>query len=110
MDNYSRCSLRSGTGSYGGCRKQRERNSQKAFGKKKDVYKRQRILVVISAILTAGILFSLILYILVNGVVHLKPELFAWEFNTDNMSMMPAIISTVYITALSLLMAVPIGI
>ena len=69
-----------------------------------------RILVVISAILTAGILFSLILYILVNGVVHLKPELFAWEFNTDNMSMMPAIISTVYITALSLLMAVPIGI
>ena len=35
MDNYSRCSLRSGTGSYGGCRKQRERNSQKAFGKKK---------------------------------------------------------------------------
>ena len=30
-----------------------------------------RILVVISAILTAGILFSLILYILVNGVVHL---------------------------------------
>ena len=69
-----------------------------------------RILVVISAILTAGILFSLILYILLNGVVHLKPELFAWEFNTDNMSMMPSIISTVYITALSLLMAVPIGI
>ena len=43
-------------------------------------------------------------------MVHLKPELFAWEYNTSNMSMMPAIISTVYITALSLLMAVPIGI
>ena len=69
-----------------------------------------RILVILSAVITTGILFSLIIYILVNGVVHLKPELFAWEYNTDNMSMMPAIISTVYITFLSLLMAVPTGI
>ena len=69
-----------------------------------------RILVILSAVITTGILFSLIIYILVNGVVHLKPELFAGEYNTDNMSMMPAIISTVYITFLSLLMAVPTGI
>ena len=69
-----------------------------------------RILVILSAVITTGILFSLIIYILVNGVVHLRPELFAWEYNTDNMSMMPAIISTVYITFLSLLMAVPTGI
>ena len=69
-----------------------------------------RILVLISAIFTIGVLFSLIIYILVNGVANLSPRLFEWEFNTDNMSMMPAIISTVYITALSLLMAVPVGI
>ena len=69
-----------------------------------------RILVLISAIYTIGVLFSLIIYILVNGVANLSPRLFEWEFNTDNMSMMPAIISTVYITALSLLMAVPVGI
>ena len=69
-----------------------------------------RILVILSAVITTGILFSLIIYILVNGVVHLRPELFAWEYNTDNISMMPAIISTVYITFLSLLMAVPTGI
>lgn len=69
-----------------------------------------RILVLISAIFTIGVLFSLIIYILVNGVSNLSPRLFEWEFNTDNMSMMPAIISTVYITALSLLMAVPVGI
>ena len=69
-----------------------------------------RILVILSAVITTGILFSLIIYILVNGVVHLRPELFAWEYNTDNMSMMPAIISTVYITFMSLLMAVPTGI
>ena len=69
-----------------------------------------RILVLISAIFTIGVLFSLIIYILVNGVANLSPRLFEWEFNTDNMSMMPAIISTVYITALSLLMAGPVGI
>ena len=68
------------------------------------------ICVILAAIITVGILFSLIIYILVNGVVHLKPELFAWEYNTSNMSMMPAIISTVLITALTLLMAVPVGI
>ena len=66
--------------------------------------------VIPAAAITVGVLFSLIIYILVNGVVHLKPELFAREYNTNNMSMMPAIISTVYITALSLLMAVPVGI
>ena len=68
------------------------------------------ILVLLSAVVTVGVLFSLIIYILVNGVTHLKPELFAWEFNTDNMSMMPAIVSTVYMTVLSLIMAVPVGI
>lgn len=57
------------------------------------------ICVILAAAITVGVLFSLIIYILVNGVVHLKPELFAWEYNTSNMSMMPAIISTVYITA-----------
>ena len=68
------------------------------------------ILVLLSAAVTVGVLFSLIIYILVNGVTHLKPELFAWEFNTENMSMMPAIVTTLYMTALSLLMAVPVGV
>lgn len=68
------------------------------------------ILIVLSAAITAGVLVSLIVYILVNGISHIRPELFAWEFTTDNMSMMPAIISTIYMTVLSLVMAVPIGI
>lgn len=68
------------------------------------------ILVMLSAAITVGVLLALIIYILINGVMHIKPELFAWEFNTDNMSMMPAIVTTVYITLLSLLMAVPVGI
>ena len=69
-----------------------------------------RILVVLSAAITVLVLFSLIVYILVNSITHIKPELFAWEYNTSNMSMMPAIVSTVYITILSLAMAVPAGV
>ena len=68
------------------------------------------MLVVLSAVLTIGVLFALIFYILINGVSHIKPELFAWEFNTDNMSMMPAIVSTIYMTVLALAMAVPAGV
>ncbi|MBE7070914.1 MAG: phosphate ABC transporter permease PstA, partial [Ruminococcaceae bacterium] len=68
------------------------------------------ICVILSAVITTCILFSLIIYIIANGVSHLKPELFAWEYNTDNMSMMPAIVTTIYMTILSLLMAVPVGV
>ncbi len=68
------------------------------------------ILVMMSICITLGVLLLLIGYILINGVPNLKPELFEWKFNSSNMSMMPAIISTVYMTILSLIMAVPIGI
>ena len=68
------------------------------------------VLVSLSALITAALVISLVVYILVKGIPNLNAGLFAWEYNTSNMSMMPAIISTVYITALSLLMAVPVGI
>ena len=69
-----------------------------------------RVLIILSAVITIGVLFSLIMYILINGISHLTPELFAWKFSTDNMSMMPAIISTLYMIVLSLLIAVPAGV
>lgn len=69
-----------------------------------------RVLIIASAVVTAGIIVSLIGYILINGLSHIRPELFAWTFNTDNMSMMPAIISTLYMAVLSLAMAVPVGV
>ena len=39
-----------------------------------------------------------------------KPSLFAWEYNTDNVSMMPAIINTIVMTFVTLLFAVPVGV
>lgn len=69
-----------------------------------------RILVWGSAFVTVGILVLLIGYILVQGIPHLKPSLFAWNYNTDNVSMMPAIINTIVMTFMVLLIAVPIGV
>lgn len=68
------------------------------------------VLVVLSAIITLTVLVALLVYILAKGIPNLKPELFEWEYNTSNVSMMPAIINTVTITVLSLLFAVPAGI
>ncbi|MCD8370769.1 MAG: phosphate ABC transporter permease PstA [Clostridiales bacterium] len=68
------------------------------------------ILVSLSAFLTVMVLFFLLFYILVHGIPYLTPELFAWEYNSENVSMMPAIVNTIVMTALSLLVAVPLGI
>ena len=68
------------------------------------------LLVMLSAVITVGILVFLVGYILINGVPNIKPELFEWEYNTTNVSMLPSIINTVYMTGLTLLMAVPVGV
>ena len=62
----------------------------------------------------AGITFLVLLfligYILVMGIPNLSPKLFAWEYTTENVSMLPAIVTTVMLTGLSLLIAVPVGV
>jgi len=47
---------------------------------------------------------------MIKGIPNIKPELFQWEYNTLNMSLMPALINTVIMTLISLLIAAPIGI
>ncbi|MHB1315981.1 MAG: phosphate ABC transporter permease PstA [Christensenellales bacterium] len=69
-----------------------------------------RLLVYFAAGLTVAVLLFLVGYILIKGVPHLSPELFSWEYSTDNVSLMPALISTVFMTFLSLLIAVPLGV
>ena len=69
-----------------------------------------RWLVRIAALLTAAVLLFLIGYILVMGIPNLKPSLFEWEYNSDNVSLMPALINTVLMTAFSLVIATPLGI
>ena len=69
-----------------------------------------RSFVYVSAALTVGPLGFLIAYILIKGVPHLSMDLFAWEYTSDNCSMMPAIINTLEMTFFALLIAVPFGI
>lgn len=68
------------------------------------------ILVMFSAAITIGSLFFIIAYILIKGIPNLSPDLFAWKYTADNVSMLPSIINTVIMIVLSLLLAVPIGI
>lgn len=68
------------------------------------------LIVILAAALSAAALIFLIIYILINGVPNLTPDLFAWEYNSTNVSCMPAIINTVIITFLTLLISVPLGI
>lgn len=68
------------------------------------------ILVILSALFAVGMLIFIIAYILINGVPHLTAEQFSWEYTTDNVSMMPAIINTLLMTAMTLVIAVPIGV
>lgn len=68
------------------------------------------LIIFLGAILTIDTLLYLIAYILITGIPNIKPELFEWEYNSENVSMMPAIINTITMTFLTLLMAVPVGI
>ena len=69
-----------------------------------------RWLVRIGALLTVLVLAGIVGYILVMGIPRLKPSLFEWEYNSINVSLMPALINTVLMAMLSLLIAVPIGV
>ena len=69
-----------------------------------------RTLTWLCALLTFSILIFLIGYILLNGVPYLKPSLFALEYTSDNVSLLPALVTTVMTVALSLLIAVPFGV
>lgn len=69
-----------------------------------------RILVYMAALITLLVLVSLVGYIVAKGIPALKPSLFEWEYTSENVSMMPAIINTILMTGVSLLIAVPIGV
>ncbi|MDR2940116.1 MAG: phosphate ABC transporter permease PstA [Clostridiales bacterium] len=62
-----------------------------------------------AAATTFLVMAFLILYILINGLPHLTPSLFEFKYTTKNVSMFPALVSTIIMTALSLIIAVPLG-
>ncbi|PZO95955.1 phosphate ABC transporter permease PstA [Streptococcus halichoeri] len=69
-----------------------------------------KALVYFFALLTFGSLFLIIGFILANGLPHITANLFVWKYTSDNVSLMPAIISTLILVFGSLILALPIGI
>ena len=52
----------------------------------------------------------IVVYIVIRGIPNLSPELFALEYNSENVSMLPALINTVFMAIIALVVALPIGI
>jgi phosphate transport system permease protein len=68
------------------------------------------LLVRAAAFVTFAALLFIIGYMLVRGVPNMKASLFATVYTSANVSALPAIITTLMMTALSLLIAAPLGI
>ena len=90
--------------------------NQQSWKQKLASYKRHpgsfviMLLTVLAAVITAGVLLSLIIYIVAKGVPNIRPAMFAWKYTTENCSMTPAILNTLLMTLLTLIIAVPIGV
>lgn len=68
------------------------------------------IIITLATAITLFVLIFIVGYILIRGIPYFNPSLFAFEYNSENVSMLPSIITTLIMTALSLLIAVPLGI
>ena len=69
-----------------------------------------RVLMYLGAATTIMILLFVVGYILVKGIPHLSLSLFSWNYNSENVSLMPALINTLEMIGYSLVMAIPVGI
>jgi phosphate transport system permease protein len=63
-----------------------------------------------AAVITASSLLFLVGFILAKGVPYLKPSLFFLTYTSENVSLLPALLSTLAMTALSLVITVPLGV
>lgn len=63
-----------------------------------------------AALLTMTVLVFLVGFIAVKGIRSLTPELFSLTYNSDNVSLMSALVNTLTVTLVALVIAVPLGI
>lgn len=87
-----------------------------SFGKKNRRHKRDLVSLLlyisvnVAALITLTALIFIIAYILIKGIPYLSTDLFAWEYTTENVSLLPTLINTIFMTILSLAVAVPVGV
>lgn len=68
------------------------------------------ILIISCAAITCICVIFIIGYILFNGIPNLNLELFSLKYTSKNQSMLPSIFNTLFLTFVTLLVAIPIGI
>ncbi len=86
------------------------------FSKRLKVYKRNPgsmillIFVLLATLITVSVLVYIIAYILINGIPNLTLDFFSWDYNSNNVSCLPAILNTLMMTVMALVIAVPLGV
>lgn len=68
------------------------------------------LITTLAAVLTVGVLVTLIIWVLLRGIPSLSPDMFSLEYTTDNQSMLPSILNTLFMVAVALVIAGPLGI
>ena len=77
--------------------------NRQSFGDKLRAYAKKpfsmilMLLVMLAALVTAAIVIFIVVYTLAQGIPNLKGSLFAWNYNSDNVSMTYAIINTLFL-------------
>lgn len=69
-----------------------------------------RFLVWLAVAICSVTIVGLVAYIMFKGIPHLRPKIFSFVYNSENVSLFPALINTLTIVALTLIIAVPVGI
>lgn len=64
----------------------------------------------LAGVITIGVLGLIVVYICVKGIPYLTGDLFAFKYNSENVSMFHAIVNTLSMTFLALLFSVPVGV
>ena len=68
------------------------------------------IVATLAAVVAVAVLVTLIVWVLIRGIPSLSLDMFSFDYTTENQSMLPAIINTLFMVAVALIIAGPLGI
>lgn len=73
-------------------------------------YTALKVLCIIALMISLASLIAVVIYVLVNGVTKITPDLLFGNYTSDTPSILPAFIGTLELILIAILIAVPIGI
>lgn len=69
-----------------------------------------RVAVYLSVAIVVFIVASMVLFVLIKGVIYIKPSHFALHYTSENASLLPALLNTLVVLFLALVISIPIGV